>query len=90
MVLSVHSSRSGWLFQADTWYPGWQAFLDHHPVPLLRAEDVFRGVELPPGEHLLEFVYRPNSFFLGAVLTCLVIVSLGVVLFKERWQRRAE
>ncbi|HVN55368.1 MAG TPA: YfhO family protein [Anaerolineaceae bacterium] len=90
VALTVRSSRAGWLFQADTWYPGWQAYVDHQPATLLRAEYLFRAVAVPAGKHLVEFVYRPVSFTLGVILTFLTVLGLGSILLKQRWQGRAE
>jgi hypothetical protein len=82
--VTVHSlaSEPGWLLLADTYYPGWVALLDGAPVDISPAYGVFRTVELPAGEHQLEFVYRPLSFYLG-----LASSSLAGLLCLLLWRR---
>ncbi len=45
----------------DLFYPGWVAFVDGRAEPVLRANILFRGVEVPAGHHLVSFCYRPFS-----------------------------
>lgn len=72
----------------DLYYPGWEARLDGAPVPLLRADTLFRGVAVPPGEHRIELRYRPASFRRGCALAALAALGLaGAALVP--WRRRA-
>jgi uncharacterized membrane protein YfhO len=36
--------------------------VDGKPQPILRANLLFRGVEVPAGKHRVEFEFRPISF----------------------------
>jgi hypothetical protein len=45
---------------SDVDYPGWQATLDGHPVPIRRADVAFRAVEVPPGTHRVTFEFHPS------------------------------
>jgi hypothetical protein len=54
------------LVLADSFHPGWRAFVDGVERPIQRANVAFRGVALVPGEHTVEFRYEPLSFRLGA------------------------
>ena len=74
IVFAVDTNKSGWLVVADTWYPGWKANVDDKPVPIARANYMFRAVEVPEGNHIVKFIYRPFSFYLGIALS-----SLGLV-----------
>ncbi len=58
-VFSIRNEIPGWFIQSEVWYPGWQARLDGKTVPLWKADELFRGVFVPAGEHRLEIVYRP-------------------------------
>jgi hypothetical protein len=49
----------GWLVVSDTLTPGWRAEMDGQPVPLVRADLVFRGVCVPAGEHVVRMQYSP-------------------------------
>jgi uncharacterized membrane protein YfhO len=43
----------------DVWQPWWQAEIDGRPVPLLRANAIFRAVQVPAGRSTIRFVFRP-------------------------------
>ncbi|MFN8632733.1 MAG: oligosaccharide flippase family protein [Chloroflexota bacterium] len=61
----------GVLVLADVYFPGWTATVDGVSVPVLRANGLFRAVELPPGEHTVVFSYRPLSVRVGGLLTAI-------------------
>jgi len=89
--ISVHSLDNGYLVLSDTYYPGWQATLDGVSVPILRADYAFRAVQIPPGDHLVEFFYHPLSFWGGAWLSALTLAALAMlVLARKIRSRRAD
>ena len=59
VVLRTEGAPSGYLVLADLAYPGWRARMDGAPAPILTVDGVFRGVEVPAGEHVIEFRYLP-------------------------------
>jgi len=76
----------GWLVFSDVWYPGWYAWLDNVPVPIHRANYLFRAVHITPGDHKIILSYRPNSFWLGFFLTIIfsLVVIIGLILYRIR------
>ena len=79
--LTARGDGNAILVLADTYYPGWRAFLDGAPTKLYRANYVVRAIELPPGEHRVEFIFDPISFKVGAVVSALALVaSIGWLL----------
>jgi uncharacterized membrane protein YfhO len=80
--IKTESRSVGWLVLSDVWYPGWQAEIDEVPTPILRANYLFRAVEVPTGEHIVTFVYRPLWYAAGlaiSVLTCLGLLLMLIV-----------
>ena len=57
------------LVVTDTYYPGWQAYIDGESVPLFAVNYTFRMTQVPSGNHLVEFIYNPVSFKLGLYLS---------------------
>lgn len=55
----VHSPQGGWLVAGDVDHPGWSAELDGTPVPIHRANGMFRAVCVPAGDHQLTFAFDP-------------------------------
>jgi hypothetical protein len=62
VAVEVETERAGILVLHDIYYPGWEVTVDGERRPLLRANLLFRGVEVGPGRHRVEFRFRPLSF----------------------------
>jgi len=69
ITMPVALDQPGWLVVAETHYPGWQAWVDGQPAPVLRANAAFRAVPVPAGAHVVSFAYQPRSFQFGWWLT---------------------
>ena len=76
--LRVAATTTGWLVIADVWYPGWKASVDGQATPLWRANYLFRALLVPAGEHLVSIVYRPFWFYLGALVSAMSWLGLGI------------
>jgi hypothetical protein len=57
--IDVDSELGGVLALHETWYPGWIAEVGGRRVPILRADVLFRGVEVPAGRHRVVFRFAP-------------------------------
>lgn len=60
-TVDVDSAQGGVLVLNGTYYPGWIAEIDGVQAPLMRADVLFRGVEVPPGRHQVVFRFAPFS-----------------------------
>jgi len=78
--IQVQAADGGWLVLADTWYPGWNAYLDGGPADSYPADSVFRAVWVPAGSHEVVFRYQPRVLELGVALTGLRLVALALLL----------
>ena len=61
IVVDVDAATTSVLVLHDLDYPGWEARVDGTPAPILRTNLLFRGVEVPPGHHTVEFAFHPFS-----------------------------
>ena len=52
-----------------------------------RTDYVLRGVRVPPGEHVVEFVFRPMSLVYGLVGTGMSCLGLLILVLWRRWPR---
>jgi hypothetical protein len=85
IAIDATSDGNAMLVLADNNYPDWYAYRDGQPVTLFQANYLAMAVELPPGTHHYEFVYRPWTFYLGAVVS--LLSALGLLWLCFRGQR---
>jgi hypothetical protein len=77
ITIEAKSSGNNFLFLGDTYYPnGWKALIDGKETMIYRVNHGFRGIIVPSGEHKIEFIYKPSSFYIGKWLS----LSLSLVL----------
>ncbi|MFW5759981.1 MAG: hypothetical protein ACOCXH_03250 [Cyclobacteriaceae bacterium] len=66
---------------SEVFYPlGWEAFINGEPADYIRVNYILRGMELPAGEHTIEFRFRPDSYYVGNKIM-LAASSLIILLF---------
>ena len=83
VVVSAKTSTPGMLVLSDAYYPGWEAYIDGASSKIWRVNYAFRGVELPQGEHIITFVFRPTSVYIGAIITLAASLAfLGFIGFQ--------
>lgn len=70
------SATPSLLVLSENHYPGWRAQVDGQAVDVLRVDYNLRGVTVPAGNHLVEFVYQPGSVLAGLIISLLTLVAL--------------
>jgi len=85
--INAQLSEPGVLVLTDAFHPGWKVFVDGKEQTIRRANYLFRAVELPAGNHRVEFVYDPISFKLGLVISSLT-AALFITIPLVGWLRR--
>jgi hypothetical protein len=73
--MTVSAPDDCWLFLSDAYYPEWKGSVDGSRVPVYRANETGRAVQVPKGTHEITFVYEPRAFEAG-----LGVGALGLVL----------
>ncbi|MFH0844987.1 MAG: hypothetical protein V1930_05880 [Pseudomonadota bacterium] len=82
MVIETHSTRPGYLFLSEIFYPGWKAFVDDKPQRILRGDSLFRVVEIPKGNHSVYMVFNPVSIKVGIGITVLTLfLFLNILVY---------
>ena len=85
----VNAPQGGFLRVSGNWDEGWSARLDGEPVDVLRADGVFRGVQVPPGVHEVTFSYLLPAESHGRMVAVVgLLLVLGIAFGPDRWWRR--
>jgi len=87
VLLDVSSEKGGILVLTDAYYPGWIAEIDGIANPIYRANYLFRAVYVPSGKHMIQFSYRPRSFYAGVCLSALGLLTLGMGFVLTRGEK---
>ena len=69
---------------------GWRAWIDDNKVPIIRTNYVLRGLSVPKGRHIIRFLFRPLSYYLGrqiqwmaSIIFLLMLAGLVIVFLRE-------
>jgi len=81
--LNLYTEKPGLLVLSDTFYPGWEAYVDGIKTEIHPANYAFRGVFVRQGSHRVIFHYNPLSFKIGLTISTITLSSL-VYLFLIR------
>ncbi len=88
VTIATSTDNEGILILADSYYPGWKAFVDGREEGIRRANLFFRAVPLPAGKHTVEFRYEPKSFTVGLAISVITFAGLAAATmffaFRER------
>jgi hypothetical protein len=81
LKVNISVEKAGYLFWSESWYPGWIVKVDGGEASdSLPANYLFQAAAVPPGNHQVEFIYRPESFIWGGAAT-IFSLALGCILF---------
>jgi len=59
VVVEVNSPSGGILVLNDVWQPWWRATIDGVDAEIMRANVLFRAVQVPPGKYTVHFTFEP-------------------------------
>jgi hypothetical protein len=79
IVVTAQMDTPGLLVLADLWDPGWRAWLNGKPAPILRTNHALRGVVLPAGSSMIEFRYA------SATVACGYLLAAGALVILTGW-----
>ncbi|MBI4892592.1 MAG: YfhO family protein [Acidobacteria bacterium] len=82
LVLETSAPGTAFLSTSEPAYPGWTASIDGHPVPWVFTNVAFRGLEVPPGRHRVEFHFSSHRLQLGLWISAAAVLALIVVIAK--------
>jgi uncharacterized membrane protein YfhO len=59
---------------------GWKMYIDGQEKPYFRADYLLRAAQIPVGNHKIEFVFHPASYYTGEVISLIASIILVLAL----------
>ncbi len=87
MRLEVHTDAPGWLFVADSWYPGWRARVNGEERTVYPAQLMGKAVRLDAGINHVRMRYAPLSFRAGACISLAAVLAFALIALRARARR---
>jgi uncharacterized membrane protein YfhO len=83
-----NSNTDGIAIFSEIYYDkGWNAYIDGELRPHFRANYVLRGMQVPSGDHAIEFKFEPSTYKTGEKVSLassiILLLLLAFVSFKE-------
>jgi hypothetical protein len=90
---SSSSSNQVAVFSEIYYNKGWKMLIDNVEQPYYRADYLLRAATIPLGNHKIEFIFHPASYYTGEVISMagslLLVLALGGAVFMETKKKKA-
>ena len=92
LVFKTTNAEDGFAVFSEVYYEkGWQAKIDGIEVKHFNVNYVLRGLEIPKGEHTVEFIFNPSVVRVGStialassILLAVLILGQGLIIYRKR------
>lgn len=93
MVYSYSAPRDVIAVFSEIYYDkGWTMLIDGVEKPYFRADYVLRAAQLESGNHKLEFIFHPNSYYTGEKISLagsvLLLAGLGFAFYTDNRKKK--
>ncbi|MEM7298943.1 MAG: YfhO family protein, partial [Bacteroidota bacterium] len=84
------NNEDGFAVFSEIFYPkGWKALIDGEEASIERVNYILRGLNVPAGNHTIEFSFKPSSYFVGNTVAmigsiCIILLIIGSVVIEVR------
>lgn len=92
ITYQTSNKQDGLAIFSEIYYPhGWHATINDKPAKILRANYILRALEVPAGEHKIEFIFDPQSVkttehiaYAANIILLLAAIGAVVMYFRKR------
>ncbi len=90
---NVNSSGGSYIVFSEVWYPeekGLNAYIDGSRVSFSRVNYILRGIDVPAGNHTIEFKFEPKAegSFISLIGSILILVWVLINFLPERIRKK--
>ncbi|MFA5088099.1 MAG: hypothetical protein WC552_03590 [Candidatus Omnitrophota bacterium] len=84
LIFDFEGKQEEFLVVADAWHPFWKALADGKRIPVVQANEIFKGIRLPAGTYQLTLVFDAAPYKKGipvAIVSWIVFLAglIGVI-----------
>jgi hypothetical protein len=83
VILHTTLTKPGYVVLLDRFDPSWHATLDGREVSVLRANHIFRAVQVQEGKHEVRFHYEQRGLRSGLAVSLAALALLVVLYFRR-------
>lgn len=87
IIINLENQYDGFLFLADSYYPGWEAKVNGNKKKIFVADYTYRAIPVQKGRNKVEFIYQPKSFRIGLWFSGATLLFLTVVLAYDQKEK---
>ncbi len=84
LVARGENPTAGWLVYSETFYPGWEAYVNGKRVELWKANHAFQAVRTPAGQWEAVLIYRPKLFRWGLIGSLMAGIMFAVYFLTKK------
>lgn len=88
LALTVETDEPGYLVVSDTYYPGWQVFVNGQEQEIMRANYAFRAVFLDASQSKILFQYESKPIVWGSVISLITWMLVILTVVGIWWWRK--
>jgi len=81
MVFDFQSDKGEFFVVADAWHPFWKATSGDKDLSVVKANEIFKGVKLPPGDYTFTLFFDTSPYFPGIYVSILAWILFLTALF---------
>jgi uncharacterized membrane protein YfhO len=88
MIFDYYGDKENFLVVADAWHPFWKAAVGDLNLPVIKANEIFKGIKLPPGKKTLTLYFDTSPYFPGVYVSIVAWIIFIMGLFSTLKYKR--
>jgi len=77
--INLSAKGPGTLVFSDTYYPGWNAYVNNKKTEVLEFKGIIKSIELGEEEYEIIFKFEPKSYFIGRNISLISIILIILI-----------